>query len=245
MQGQVFARALVRDPDGRPAGGFRGHHIDTVAKIHRQAGNARADKLHHPVFHIAAGVHRSADGQRHILRADARSRRAVQIHAHHLGTGDIISTPYQLLGQLSPALAHGQRAQRAIAGVRIAAQDHPAAAGHHLAVKAVNNRQVRRHIHTAVLARGGQGEHVVVLVDGAAHGAQAVVAVGQHIGHGKTRHPAGAGSLDDAHIGDIMAGQAVKAQAQLLHVAAVIMGLQNAVGHRALRGLRLRHGAAR
>ena len=42
-----------------------------------------------------------------------------------------------------------------------------------------------------------------------------------------------------------MAGQAIKAQAQLLHVAAVIMRLQDAVGHRAPDSLRLRHGAAR
>src|SRR5699024_2060319 len=111
--------------------------------------------------------------------------------------------------QLAAALAHRHGAQCAVAGVGVGPQDHAAAAGHHLAVVAVDDGHVGRHIDAAVLVRRRQGELVVVLVDGAAHRAQRVVAVGQHVGHGELVHAGGAGGLDDAHVGDVVAGHRV------------------------------------
>ena len=99
-------------------------------------------------------------------------------------------------------------------------------------------------VDAAVFFRGGEAEDVVVLVDGAAHGAQAVVAVGEHVGHGEFLHAGGARRLDNADIGDVVAGQAVKAHAQVLHVAALVMSLEDAVGHRALLAFFLRDAAA-
>ena len=83
-------------------------------------------------------------------------------------------------------------------------EDHLAAAGHHLAGVLMDDRQMRRHEDAAVLAGRGQAEKVVVLVDGAAHGAEAVMAVGQGVGHGEALEAAGPRRLDDAHIGDVM-----------------------------------------
>ena len=82
----------------------------------------------------------------------------------------------------------------------------------------------------AVLLRRGQAEHMVVLVDGAAHGAQAVVAVGQHIGQGKLLQAAGPGGLDDAHIGDVMGGHGVELDLQPVHVLGGVVAFQDAVG---------------
>ena len=67
------------------------------------------------------------------------------------------------------------------------------------------------HVDAAVFFGGGQAEHVVVLIDGAAHGAQAVVAVGQGVGHGETLEPGGPGLLDNAHVGDVVGDKGVKA----------------------------------
>ena len=78
---------------------------------------------------------------------------------------------------------------------------------------------------------------MVVLVNGAAHSAQGVVAVGEHVGQGELLHAGGPGGLDDAHIGDIVAGHGVKLQGELLHVIHGVMGLQDGVGHGALLGL--------
>ena len=56
-----------------------------IRKSMVKVGHAGAHKLHHLVFHIAVGKHRTDDGQRHVLRADARAGRSGQIHAHHTG----------------------------------------------------------------------------------------------------------------------------------------------------------------
>ena len=78
---------------------------------------------------------------------------------------------------------------------------------------------------------------MVILVDGAAHSAQAVVAIGQDIGDGKLLQARSAGRLDDADIGDVVAGHGVELQAQGVGVIALVVSLQDAVGHGALGGL--------
>ena len=80
---------------------------------------------------------------------------------------------------------------------------------------------------------------MVVLVDGAADGAEGVVAVGEHIGQLEFRHAGGSRRLDDAYIGDVVAGHGVELQAELIHVVRLVMGLDDAVGHGALFGFRL------
>ena len=71
------------------------------------------------------------------------------------------------------------------------------------------------------------------------------MAIGEDIGHGKTGEPTGLGGLDDAHIGDVVAGQRIKAQAQnVIPGCALVMGGQNGSGHGAL-GRRGRAGQRR
>ena len=82
-----------------------------------------------------------------------------------------------------------------------------------------------------VLDGGGQAEDVVVLVDGAAHGAQAVVAVGHHIGDGELGQAAGLGGLDDAHIGDVVGDEAVKLQVKLAGLLLLVVAAEDLVGH--------------
>ena len=238
---EVLLCNIVRLPDGGPAGCLGGHNINAVAVVGGKIGNAGADKLHDPVLHIAVGVGGGHQRQRDIVGADAGVGLAGQIDGDHAGVGHIIGAADQLLGQLAAALANGHRAQRTIAGVGVRAEDHPAAAGHHFPVIAVDDRHVRRDIDAAVLVRGGQGKLVVVLIDGAAHGAEAVVAVRHDIGQRKFLHAGGAGRLDDADIGNVVAGHRVEFHAQLLHGIACVMGFQDAVGDGALFSLGLGH----
>ena len=63
---------------------------------------------------------------------------------------------------------------------------------------------MRGHKDAAVLARGREAKEVVVFVDGTAHGAQAVVAVGQRVGNGKFLEAAGAGRLHNTNIGNVV-----------------------------------------
>ena len=165
------------------------------------------------------------------MGADAVARLSRQAHQDHLGRRHIIGVLQQLLHDLAAALAHAQRAQRAVAGVAVRAQHHFAAARQHLPGVLVDHRLVGGHIVAAIFHRRRQAEGVVVGVDRAAHGAQAVVAVGQHIGHGKALHAAGLGRLDHAHIGDVVGDQAVEGQVQQPVLSAPMMLAQDLIGH--------------
>ena len=95
----------------------------------------------------------------------------------------------------------------------------------------MDHRLIGGDIVAAVLDGGGQAEYMVVLVDGAAHGAQAIVAVGQHIGYGELRHAAGLGGLDHAHIGNVVGDEAVKCQVQQAVPPRGIVAAEDLVGH--------------
>ena len=237
MLHKIFLRGIVGLPDGGPAGRLGGHDVDAVAVVGTQVRHAGADELHDLVLHIAVGVGRGNQRQRDIVRADARSGLAGQVDGNDPGIAHIVGAAHELLGQLATALTDGHRAEGAVAGVGVRAQDHPPAAGHHLAVVAVDDGHVRRNIDAAVLVGSGQGKLVVVLVDGAADSAEAVVAVRHDVGQRELRHAGRAGRLDDADIGDVVAGHRVELHAQVLHGVTGIMGLQNAIGDGAFFGV--------
>ena len=232
VHGEVFLHARIRLPDGRKAGRLRGHHVDAVAEIHRQRGHARAGKLEHAVLDKAALKRRLHQRQRHIVRADAPLRRAGQVHEHDLRLRHVVGAAQQLLDQLRPALAHAHGAERAVARVAVGTEDHAAAGGHLLARVGMDDALVGRHIDAAVFLRRRKAERMVVLVDGAAHRAQAVVAVGHGVRQRELRQPAGARRLDDAHIGDVVRNQRVKAQPQQTAPARRVVRAQDAVRDR-------------
>ena len=100
-----------------------------------------------------------------------------------------------------------------------------------------------RYKLTAVLFGGAETEHMVIFIDGTAHGAKAVMAVGQHIGQGKLGETRGPGRLDDAHIGDVMGSHGVEFDLEEVHGAGGVVLGQNAIGHGAgFAGLRTQTG---
>ena len=139
-------------------------------------------KLHNLIFHVAAVKDSADNGQGHILGTNPGSGRSCHIYGHHPGHGDVVGLVQQLFYQLRSAFAHGHGAQSAVAGVGIRAQDHLSAAGEHLSGKLMDHGLMRRNIDAAVFLGAAQSEHMVIFIDGAAHGAQRVVAVGEHIG---------------------------------------------------------------
>ena len=172
---------------------------------------------------------------------------ALHVYQDHLRLAQIVGLPQQLFYQLRATLAHAHATQRAIARMAIRAEKHAAAFGHGLARVLVNDRHVGRHINAAVFFRRRKAEGVVVLIDGAAHRAQAVVAIGERIGQREFRQPTGARGLDDAAIGDVVRNQRVKANARVFRVAARAVRAQNPIGHRtaARAGVFCRRGNGR
>ena len=76
-----------------------------------------------------------------------------------------------------------------------------------------------------------EAEGVIVLVDGAADGAEAVVAVGHGIGDGELLEARGLGGLNDAHKGDVVGDQRVKFQPELVRIGAFVVGTEDRVGN--------------
>ena len=231
---EVPLRLLVCGPDGGQTGGFRCHHVDTVAEFNRQICNPVSYKFQHFIFHKFLREYCANDGQRHILRTYARAGRAGEIDGNYLRHVHIVGAVQNLLHQLGAAFSDGHGSQGAVAGVAVAAQNHLAAAAHHLPHKGVNDRLVGGNVYGAVFFCGGQAEHVVVLVDGAAHSAQAVVAVGEHIWQGQLFQAAGTGGHQNAHVCNIMRSQGVKTDFQMHVICAYIVICENCMGDGAL-----------
>ena len=245
VHGQKRVRVLVGGPDGGQAGGLGGHDVDAVAVVGRHARDAGAHELHDLVLDVALGKDSADDSERHIVRADAGARGTRKVDRHDAGIGDVVGVAQQLLGQLAAALAHGHGAQGAVAGVRVGAQDHLAATGEVLAHKGVDDRDVGRDEDTAVLLGSREAKDMVVLVDGAAHGTQRVVAVGKHVGQRELLHARSARRLDNADEGDIVARHGVEADLERLGVARRVMCLKNRISDGAALGIlgRLRNAA--
>ena len=197
----------IRLPDGRPARRFRCHDINAVSFILRQRRNARADKFHDFVFDIAVCVGRSHQAQRHILRANARTKFSGHIYQNNLRTLHVIGALYQLLGKFAAAFANPHGAKGAITGMRITAKDHPAYTAHAFAVIAVNDCHAWRYVNTSVFMSCRQRKLMIIFVNGSADCTECIVTVGQYIRHWKLRHAGCTGGLDNANIGNVMAGQ--------------------------------------
>ena len=155
MRGEIFFHRAVRHPDGTETCGLRRHHVDADAVVHRQARNAGAGEFEHLVLDEPVLVHRAAQRERHVVRADAARGRALQPDEHDLRLRDVIRIAQKLAHQLRAALAHAHRAERAVARVAVRAEDHAAAARHHLARVLVDDRLIRRYIDAAVFPGGG------------------------------------------------------------------------------------------
>ena len=169
-----------------------------------------------------------------VLRTDALSDLALELHRDHLRISDVVCPAQQLFDKLRTALAHRHGAQRAVAGVAVAAEDHLAGSSEHLAHIAVYDRRIRGDIDAAVLLCRGQTEDVVVLVDGASHRAQTVVAVGQHVRDGETLQPASSRGLYYAHISDVVGCHGIESDLEGAVVRGGVVRRQHAVRHGAL-----------
>ena len=78
---------------------------------------------------------------------------------------------------------------------------------------------------------------MVILVDGAAHGAEGVVTVGHGIGDGEFLQPGSLGRLDDADKGDVVGNERVELDAHLLGIVAHIVSAQDGIGDGLFPGL--------
>ena len=225
----VLLDHFIGDPDGGQAGCLGGHDVDAVSEVDGKSLHTRSHEFQHLVLNKAVSKGGAHQSQRHVVRADALLGGAVEVDHNHLGAVHVVGVLQKLLDQLGAALTHAHSTQGAVAGVGVRAEDHSAAPCQLFSCVGVDDRLVGGDVDTSVFFGGGQTEHVVVLVDGTAHGAEAVVAVCHGVGNGKFLESAGTGSLDDTHVGDIVTHKSIKLNLELIHVARRIVGLQDGV----------------
>ena len=230
VRAEELRRLAVGLPDGAQARGLRGHHVHAVAIVGGEVLDARAYELQNLVFCAAFGKRFFHEREGNVVRADAAAGFPRYIAEHDLRRRDVIGVFEQLLDQLRPAFANREGTKRAIARVAVRTQNHPPATRELFARIAVDDAQVCGHIDAAVFFRGGKPEYMVVLIDGAADGAEAVVAVGHRIGHGEFSQSARPRGLHDADIGDVVRNQRIETQPELLHVAGNVVRAENGIG---------------
>ena len=207
---------VVGHPDRAEAGGLSGHDIDTITEVDGQVLHARACKLQHLVLHEATLEGCLHERDSNVVRTYALLRSTLEPYEYHFGSIDVPSVLQQLFYKLATAFADAHVTERAVAGVGVGTENHVAALRHLLTHILVDNGLVSRHVDATILLSSRQAEYVVVFVDGAANSAERVVAVCHGIGNGEFLQAAGAGCLDDTHIGDVVRCHGVEADAHLL-----------------------------
>ena len=232
VAGEVFFHPAVRFPDRGKAGRFRGHHVYAVSEIHGERFYARADELHDLVFDETVFENRLDEGERHVVRAYAPFQAAFEVNRHDLGHVYVVSLSEQLLDEFGAALTHRHGADGAVTGVGIGPQDHGAAERALFAHVLMYDRDVRRHVRPAVFFGRGKAEHVIVFVDGAAHRAQGIVAVGHGVRQREFLQPAGLRRLYDADVSDVVRGDLVEFYLQFPVVSRNVVRRENFIRHR-------------
>ncbi len=238
VHGVVVLHLVVGAPDGGEAGGLGGHDLDAIAEVDGEVLDAGAGKFEHFVLDkaIVEGGFHQRDG--HIVRTYALAGSAFQPYEYHFGSIDVPGVVEQLLDQLAAAFANAHVAQRTVAGVGVGAENHVAALGHGLASILVDNGLVGGDEDAAILLGSGKTEDMVVLIDGAANGAERVVAVGHCVGEREFGESTGAGGLDDTDVGDIVRNQGVEFNAHL--IAFLVRGVvrtENGISNGVFAGL--------
>ena len=145
------------------------------------------------------------------------------VNAYYARHIDIVCLGEKLLYQLRTALADCHGTERSVSRVGIRSKDHLAACRQHLSGKLVNDCLMRRHIDSAIALCTGQPKHVVILVDGAAHCAEAVVAVRQYIRNWELLQSRCTCCLYDSYERNVVGSQLIKLDLQLVHIAGYIV----------------------
>ena len=234
MQIQEVSRILVRSPDGRKAGRFCCHYVDSVSEIRCHGRYSRSYKLHDFVFDVSVFEHSTDDGKCNILRSHPGIRLSVKINCDNLWTCDIVRVTEKLFYQLTAALTDRHCSHCAVPGMGIRSENHLSASGVHFSHKLMNDCDVRRNIDAAVFLRCGKAKYMVIFVDRSADGTQRVMAVGQHIRNWKFFHSGRFCRLNDTYKRDIVGRHCIKFQLEILHISGGIMCLHDAIGNGSL-----------
>ena len=228
---KIGLRLFVGAPDRGEGSGFRHHDVDAHTEFHAETGDAVPHKFQNLVFVEAVREGFGNDGQRHIHGAHAGTGASAELHSEDRRQGNVIGMAHQLLHQLAAAFADAHGAQCTVAGMGVRAQDHFSGTRHHFPHVLVEHTAIGGQENAAVALGIGEAEGMVILQDGAAHCAEGIVAVGEHIGNGEFLQSGGPGGLENVHIVVVRGHHGVEAQLEILGIAGMIVLLQDLICH--------------
>ncbi len=228
---KVGFRLFVGAPDGGEGSGFCHHDVDAHTEFHAEAADAVTHKFQNLIFVEAVRKGFGNDGEGHIHGTYTGAGHARQLHSQDRRQGNVIGMAHELLHQLAAAFTDAHGAQCTVAGMGVRAQDHFSGTRHHFPHVLVEHTAIGRQENAAVAPGIGETEGMVILQDGAAHCAEGIVAVGEHIGDGEFLQSGGPGSLENVHIVVVRGHHGVEAQLQVLGIAGMIVLLQDLISH--------------
>ena len=143
---------------------LRCHNINSDSEIGAQVRNTRSYELHNLILDISVTKYCTDNRKRNILRSHTLHRFPCKIYGNHTRHGNIIGLVKKLLCKFSAALTYSHCTESTITRMGIWAKNHRAALRQSLSCKLMDDSLMRRNIHSAVLLRTAESEHVVILI---------------------------------------------------------------------------------
>ena len=141
---------VVSLPYGRKTGRLGGHYIYSDSEIRRELIYARSHEFHDLVLDIAFFKGCSDYRKCNILRTYTLFYLAVKVDSYHARSCHVICSLQELLCKLAAAFTDSHGTQSTVTCVTVRTKNHGTALCKHLSCKLVDDRLMRRHIHTTV-----------------------------------------------------------------------------------------------
>ena len=212
---KILLCLVISYPDRGETGGLCGHNVNTASVVHRETGNTVADELKHLILNKAVCKYRTDKCDRYVLRTYTAAGSTVKVYCNNSGTVNIVGAAEKLLNYLRTALTDSHGTESTVTGVAVRAEYHFAAACEHLTHKCVDDSLVGGYVYTAVFLCGGKTEYVVILIDGSANGAKAVMAVGENVRNRDFLKTGCACGLNYTYIGNIVRCKSIEFDPEL------------------------------
>ena len=111
---------------------------------------------------------------------------------------------------IGPGAVGDEVADGTVAGVAVGTKNHVTAFSHGFTRILMDDSQIGGNVDTTILLGSRETEDVVVLVDSSTYSTKRVVAVGHCVGKWEFLQAAGAGCLNDTHVGDVVRHHGIK-----------------------------------
>ena len=232
MYFQKLFCVFIRSPDRRQTSCFCCHNIDSISVIGTHRRYSRTYKFHYFIFYISIFENGRYNCDRNILRSDSWIWFSIQINCDHFRIFHIPCLFKNLFYQFSSAFSNRHRSKCAVSCMGIRSKDHLSTASHGLSHILMDNSHMRWQIDSAIFLCCCKSKYMIIFVDRSSYCTKAVMTTGKYIRKWEFFDSRGSGCLNNSNISQVMTGDRIKFNLQILFVFSNIMRLQNIIGNR-------------